>query len=241
MKWTATGVIPKFLILPVLFVLTVLTPVFSKVDMADARNAAIRKHEIRDEPDADESGDCLALGELDLVFRTENNGPPNVGVVLTDPRGRRVGFDPLTKRSWDQLPMAQGFIDCDTSYPDGSCHGVVQVCGPVSGVYKLEVIGQKASVYSLSISARSKRVKAANGFHSSLSEADAKNIATRTRSRDILLLDYSRDPEAKIAVHIRPTLKPQPHSIDFHEPRTLNAQHSTAGGSLANHERAARD
>jgi hypothetical protein len=74
---------------------------------------------------------------------------------------------------------------------------MVQVCGPVSGVYKLEVIGLEASVYSLGVSARSKRVKVSNGFHSSLSEADVKDIATRRGSRDILLLDYSRDPEAK--------------------------------------------
>jgi hypothetical protein len=70
-------VTPKFLILPTLFVLTLLTPVYSNVNTADARNAAIRNHEIHDEPDANDSGDCLALGELDLRFRTESNGPPH--------------------------------------------------------------------------------------------------------------------------------------------------------------------
>jgi hypothetical protein len=83
--------------------------------------------------------------------------------VLTDPSGRRVGFDPFTKRSWDELPVAQGFIGCDESYAGGSCDRV-QVCGPVSGVYKLEVIAQKTSAYSLRLSARSKRVKDIAGF-----------------------------------------------------------------------------
>jgi hypothetical protein len=227
-------VTPRFLILPTLFVLTLLTPVYSNVNTADARNAAIRNHEIHDEPDANDSGDCLALGELDLRFRTESNGPPNVGVVLTDPRGRRIGFDPLTKSAWDELPVAEGFIDCDASYADGSCQGKVQVCGPVTGVYKLEVIGQKPSVYSLAISARSKRVKASNGFQSSFSEADVKDIATRMGSRDILLLDYSRDPDTKIAVQIRPILESQQHAIAFHKPGTPDMQESGAGGSLAN-------
>lgn len=208
--------IRNFLIVPALFVLTVLTPVYSNVNMADARNAEIRNHGIHDEPDADESGDCLSLGELDLMFRSENSGPPNIGVVLTDPRVRRIGFDPLTKRSWDKLPVAQGFIDCDASYADGSCQGIVQVCGPISGVYKIEVIGLKASVYSLGVSARSKRVKVSNGFQNSLSEADVKDIATRMGSRDILLLDYSRDPEAKIAVQIQPTLKAHEHANRQH-------------------------
>lgn len=226
-------VTPRFLILPTFVVLTVLTPVYSNINTAGARNAAIRNNEIHDEPDANDSGDCFALGGLDLMFRTESNGPPNVSVVLTDPHGRRIGFDPLTKRSWDELPVAEGFIDCDASYADGSCHGIVQVCGPVTGVYKLEVIGQKASVYSLGISARSKRVKASNGLNSSFSEAEVKDIATRTGSRDILLLEYSRDPQAKIAVHIQPTLKPQPHPVAFHQPGTPDMQESRASGSLA--------
>jgi hypothetical protein len=230
--------IPKFLILHTLVMLTLLTPVYSNVNTADARNAAIRNHDIHDEPDADDSGDCLSLGELDLIFRTENNGPPNVGVVLTDPRGRRIGFDPLSNRAWDELPATEGFIDCDASYADGSCHGIVQVCGPVTGVYKLEVIGQKASVYSVGISARSKRVKVSNGFHSSISEADVKDIATRMGSRDIFLLDYSRDPEAKIAVQIPPTLKAQPHPVAFHQPGTPDTQESGAV-SLANRQHAA--
>ena len=208
--------IPNLLTVPALFVLTVLTPVYSNINVVDARNAEISNHGIHDEADADESGDCLSLGELDLRFHSENNGPPNIGVVLTDPRGRRIGFDPLTQKSWDQLPLAQGLIDCDASYADGSCQGMVQVCGPVSGVYKLEVIGLETSVYSLGVSARSKRVKVVNGFHNSLSEADIKDIATRRGSRDILLLDYSRDPEAKIAVQIRPTLKAHQHANRQH-------------------------
>jgi hypothetical protein len=232
-------VIPNFLILHTLVMLTLMTSVYSNINTADARKAAIRNHDIHDEPDAVDSGDCRALGELDLSFRTESNGPPNVGVVLTDPRGRRIGFDPLTKRPWDELPVAEGFIDCDASYADGSCHGIVQVCGPVTGVYKLEVIGQKASVYSLAISARSKRVKASTGFNSSFSEADVKDIATRTGSRDIFLLEYSRDPEAKIAVQIPPTLKAQQHAIAFHQPGTPDMQESRAGGSLVHRQHAA--
>jgi hypothetical protein len=52
---------------------------------------------LMDELDPDDGGDCLSLGALDIVFRTDNYGPPSVGVILTDPRGRRIGFDLLTK------------------------------------------------------------------------------------------------------------------------------------------------
>jgi hypothetical protein len=56
-----------------------------------------------DELDAKEANDCFSLGELDIAFRTHNNGEPNVGVVLTDPHGRRIGFDPLTKHAWQVI------------------------------------------------------------------------------------------------------------------------------------------
>jgi hypothetical protein len=58
--------------------------------------ADTRIRDILDEPDPDDTGNCLSLGELDIVFRTGNDGPPNVGVVLTDPRGRRIGLIPLS-------------------------------------------------------------------------------------------------------------------------------------------------
>jgi hypothetical protein len=78
--------------------------------------------------------------KLDIVFRTDNNGPPNVGVVMTDPRGRRIGFDPLTKHAWQDLPVAQGEMNCDDPDGAGACRGSIQICGPLTGTYTLELI-----------------------------------------------------------------------------------------------------
>jgi hypothetical protein len=148
--------------------------------------------ELMDELDPYDDSVCLSFGALDIEFRTDNYDSPNVSIVLTDPRGRRIGFDPLIKRAWQALPVAQGYIDCDDLEGRGGCRGVVQVCGPVSGTYKIEVIAQKATSYSLSISARSKEVLGGDGLESSYSEADLHNIAIPARSRDIVLLNYSR-------------------------------------------------
>jgi hypothetical protein len=65
------------------------------LDVFGRRNTSLRKISIELDPQ-DENG-CFSMGKLDIIFRTDNNGPPNVGVVLTDPRGRRIGFDPLSK------------------------------------------------------------------------------------------------------------------------------------------------
>jgi hypothetical protein len=73
------------------------------------------------------------MGELDITFRSNNSGRPNNGVVVTDPSGRPIGFDPLTKRGWQELPVAQGSIDCDESDGKNACRVLIEVCGALSG------------------------------------------------------------------------------------------------------------
>jgi hypothetical protein len=158
------------------------------------------------ELDPNNDASCLSLGALDIVFRTDNHGLPNVGVVLTDPRGRRFGFDPLIKRAWQALPVAQGYIDCDDLEGRGMCRGVVQVCGPVSGTYKVEVIAEKTTAYSLTISGRSKEFLGGEGLQSSYSEADLNNTAICARSRDIVVLNYSRNFRRNVTAQLLPTL-----------------------------------
>jgi hypothetical protein len=123
--------------------------------------------------------------------------------MLMDPRGRRIGFDPLTKHAWQQFPAAEGYIDCDDLHGSDACQGIVQVCGPVSGTYKLEMIGQKTTTYRVIISARSKELVDGGMVHSSRSEAELNNVTIRARSRDIVLLNYSRDPREKVTARLQ--------------------------------------
>jgi hypothetical protein len=231
--------IPRLLTVVSLLVLTLARPVLSDANIPDTlRVAATSNREIYAESDPDEAGDCVAMGELNLTFRTDSNGPPSVGVVLTDPRGRRIGFDPLSEGAWDDLPDAQGFIDCDAlDNDDDSCWGIVEVCGPLSGVYKIEVIGEKASAYSLRVSARSKRTRVGNGFHDSMSEAHLKDIAIRRGSRDILLLNYSRDPEAKIAIKVQSSIQAEQRRARFHQPSNGGVEDPRATGKLPTRKR----
>lgn len=157
------------------------------------------KYAVHDEPDPNDGQSCYAFGRLDISFHTEKKGPPAVGMVVTDPRGRRVGFDPIKNSAWQELPQAEGFIDCDAPDGEGECRGIIQVCGPVSGTYKLEVIAKKTALYSLAISGTSQEVGYPQGLRSNNSEAALNDVAIGKGSRDILLLNYSRDPSAKIA------------------------------------------
>jgi hypothetical protein len=162
-----------------IFSLLILVPraVFGDVHPRDlAFVLAVNTREVQDERDPDDAEDCVALGELDIAFHTNNIGPPTVGIVLTDPRGRLIGFDPLAKRGWQELPAAQGSIDCDESGGKDACSGLIEVCGALSGTYKLEIIATAASDYTLTISARSQEGRDGQHLWSSYSDHDLISI-----------------------------------------------------------------
>lgn len=71
--------------------------------------------------------------------------------MLTDPRGRRIGFDPVTKHAWQELPEAKGFIEFDLFDGKQEVAGVVQVCGHLSGASRLEIIARETSRYTISM------------------------------------------------------------------------------------------
>jgi hypothetical protein len=177
--------------------------------------SAVDTREVQDEQDPKDAGDCIALGELDLAFHTNNSGPPTIGIVLTDPRGRRIGFDPLTKRGWQELPMAQGSIDCDDSDGKDACRGLVEVCGALSGTYKLEIIANAVSDYTLTISARSQEVRDGQHPGSSYSDYDLISIPIRKGSRDFISVTYSRDPNLRIAAQLQ-KLRDERYETRFH-------------------------
>ena len=221
------------IIVKMLTVFVVIIPrlALSNANLAlSSRPADTSDRELAHEVDPEDNGHCLSLGALDIVFRTHNYGPPNVGVILTDPRGRRIGFDPLTKKAWQALPVAQGYIDCDDLDGRGFCRGVVQVCGPVSGTYKLEIIAQQTTAYSVSISARSKEVLGGDGLQCSHSAADLNDVAIRARYRNIILLNYSRDPQDNVTAKLRHTGQTQ--SLESRSHRHVEvkaAEHTVAG------------
>ena len=156
-----------------------------------------RISDLLDELDPHDTEDCFSLGELDIVFRTDEDALPNVGVVVTDPRGRRIGFDPITKRAWDALPVAQGSID---------------------------IIARQMTAYSVTISARSKEVLDGHSLQSCRSEADLQNVAIRARSRNIVLLNYSRDGREKVTAQLQHPPHTQNYEAHFHRHPDVTAR-----------------
>jgi hypothetical protein len=190
--------------------------VFGDVHLGDvACVSSVNTREVQDERDPNDTGDCIALGELDIAFHTNNSGPPTIGIVLTDPHGRRIGFDPLTKRGWQELPVAQGSIDCDESDGKNACRGLVEVCGALSGTYKLEIIANAPSDYTLAISARSQEVREGQHLWSSYSDYDLISIPIRKGARNFISITYSRDPNLRVAAQLQ-ELRDERYDTRFH-------------------------
>lgn len=99
--------------------------------------------QLYDEVDSTELQLCYSMGEINLAYKSGEVGAPSVGLRITDPRGRKIGYDPRSHKGWQELPLAEGFVDCDENEDSGEprqCAGHIRICGPISGTYKVEVL-----------------------------------------------------------------------------------------------------
>lgn len=168
------------------------------------RNLAARSplHQIRDEVDPTDQQSCESMGQIGIVYETGNAGPPNIGLRITDPRGRKIGYDPRAPKVWQELALADGFVECndlDENTGLKHCAAHIQICGPVSGTYKLEVLPTQNSTYSITAMGTSESKPDQFGVHSTASHAHYSGDI-RKQSTDVLTLNYSREAGTTISL-----------------------------------------
>jgi len=159
-------------------------------------------HQIRDEVDPTDQQSCESMGQIAIAYETGNAGPPNIGLRITDPRGRKIGYDPRAPKVWQELPLADGFVECneiDDKTGLKHCAAHIQICGPVSGTYKLEVLPTRNGTYSITVMGTSESKPDQAGAHSTASRAKYRS-EIRKQSPDVLTLNYSREAGTKISL-----------------------------------------
>jgi hypothetical protein len=155
--------------------------------------------DIHDEADPKDTQSCRAMGQLEISYHTEATGAPRVGVIVTDPRNRRIGYDPVSSKTWQELPQAEAFVDCEENGEAlRNCQATIQICGPVSGAYKLQVVAAESGKYSLEISGQSAEARSRRGVRTTDSHASVSDISIEKRSRDSLVMRYYREPGTRI-------------------------------------------
>jgi hypothetical protein len=155
---------------------------------------------IHDEADPNDRQSCYTMGQISVKYESGELGPPNVGLRITDPRGRRIGYDPQANKGWQELPLAQGFVDCDENGDTGEaghCAGYIQICGPISGTYKIDVLPARTGKYSVTVSGKSEETRDGRGFRSTDSQVEL-NSEIQKQTPETLSLRYSREAGTQI-------------------------------------------
>ena len=174
-------------------------PMTAGADRSSVKQTGDLQPTVRDEADPQDTQSCRSMGQLQISYLTEEPGAPRVGVIVTDPRNRRIGYDPVTSKTWQELPLAEAYVDCEENGDDlRNCQATIHICGPVSGAYKLQVVASEAARYSLIVSGRSAETKDKRGVHSTASHVELSSVTIEKRSRDALVMRYYREPGTKV-------------------------------------------
>ena len=90
-------------------------------------------------------------GALDIRCQSEEGRvSPPVEMVLSNPYGETVGYDPRYQTAYQEIPGASYKREVVPGYPEIEAE-VLNVRAPVSGTYSLRVIGVETGTYSLFI------------------------------------------------------------------------------------------
>jgi hypothetical protein len=117
--------------------------------------------------------------------RADGDQEPVSELRLTDPRGRRLGFEPGTQRQHGEIPRA--------SYSEGT--GPVpgrelEIMRPADGAYTLEVIGTHAGRYEVSMYASD------TAGQPTTSDVEVSDIPTRPGLTHRYVFEYAGTPPA---------------------------------------------
>jgi hypothetical protein len=76
-------------------------------------------------------------------------------LVITDPQGRRTGYDPVSGKTYNEIPESayyeEGIDNMVTDVPDEKVKVLTVAAGPEAGEYKMTVTGTGSGTYSMSI------------------------------------------------------------------------------------------
>ena len=119
-----------------------------------------------------------------------------VDLMITDPQGRRLGDDPIAHANYDEIPSAYyeagGIDDDETGAPEEDPAKTIFIPNPVSGSYKLTIVGAKAGKYSCEFTGQDGK--------GTREPAELKDLAIRTDEVQVFMVRFPATVEAKIEV-----------------------------------------
>ena len=94
-------------------------------------------------------------GALDVrIHSSEEKLHPPAELLLVDQHGRKIGHNPLTNKTYTEIPHAyyeeESISDAVSGMP-GPVTKIIHIRNPINGEYRLKVIGMESSAYDLEI------------------------------------------------------------------------------------------
>ncbi len=121
---------------------------------------------------------------------------PGVDLMITDPKGRRLGDDPLAHAHYDEIPNAYyeagGIDDDETGEPEEDPAKTIFIPDPAAGSYKLTVVGAKAGKYSCQFTGQDAR--------GALEPAELKDVAIGADEVQVFMVRFPASADTKIEV-----------------------------------------
>lgn len=158
--------------------------------------------QIEKEDDPEDEAACFSMGRLHITYESGNVGPPGVGLRITDPRGRTIGYDFRGNQGWQEIPLAQASLDCDQNEDTGelrNCKGEIEICGPITGAYQVRVLPTRNGKYSITVSATSQGKTNASDYTMTTSHVELEG-EIREYKPALLRLQYSREAGSQITL-----------------------------------------
>jgi hypothetical protein len=95
------------------------------------------------------------IGALDIrIHSSEEKLSPSAELLLIDQQGRKTGHNPQTNKTYMEIPHSsyeeESISDAVSGMP-GPVTKIIHIRNPISGEYRLKVIGKESSEYDLEI------------------------------------------------------------------------------------------
>jgi len=173
---------------------------FANSEVENTSNQTQTVPEIHEEADPNNAQECFSMGRMTIDYETGEPGLPKIGFRVTDPLGRKIAYDPKTRMGQQEIPLAQAYLDCDENEETGElreCKDHIEICGPLSGTYRIELSSMESGKFSLTVSAESSTTRSGTDYAETASRAEFHG-KTDGHDSTALLLRYSREAGSKI-------------------------------------------
>ncbi len=116
--------------------------------------------------------------------------------MITDPRGRRLGDDPLGHATYDEIPSAYydagGLEDDETGEQEEDPPKMIFIQDPVAGNYELTIAGARAGKYACQFAGQNDK--------GTQEHAELKDVVIGADEVQVYLLRFPRQGESQIQV-----------------------------------------